>query len=544
MAKTKPATRIGGHAVAESLAALGAGVVFGIPGVHALPIWEGLRTTDLRVLGFRQELNAGFAADGHARVTGCPTPLVVSTGPGAFMTLAPLMEAFTAFVPLVVVSSQIRTEAIGKGRGHLHETPDQSASFAPLVKWTGRADRAEEIPEVLAEAWRRAATAPQGPVYVEVPYDVLNAPAGDQPVGRLDADPGVRAIPSATDLDRAAALLAAAERPLIVAGGGAVRSDATTELLELASLLDSPVATTYTGKGAFPERHALALGSAWDDAAHRELVTGADVILVVGSWLGYDVTDGFRLRLDGTLIQIDAAPERIGLNFPALALPGDAKATLKALLDRASGVGASREGAARAARVRASVEQGLSTQLDRRSLDVLAIVDDALPEGAAAAWDSTILAYTACWYLRADEPRRFLYPAGSSTLGYAWPAALGAAAALPDRPVLAVAGDGGFQYGLAELATAKQCALDAAVLVIDDGGYGILREYQTESGFDHTGVDLEHPDFLALCDAYGTPARRSSLGELAADLEWALSTRGPALVLLEAVLAMPEPSAS
>jgi acetolactate synthase I/II/III large subunit len=190
------------------------------------------------------------------------------------------------------------------------------------------------------------------------------------------------------------------------------------------------------------------------------------------------------------------------------------------------------------------VEQGLSTQPDRRSLDVLAIVDDALPEGAAAAWDSTILAYTACWYLRADEPRRFLYPAGSSTLGYAWPAALGAAAALPDRPVLAVAGDGGFQYGLAELATAKQHALNAAVLVIDDGGYGILREYQTGSGFEHVGVDLEQPDFLALADAYDVPARRSSRGDLADDIEWALSTHGPALVVLEEVLAMPQPTAS
>lgn len=543
MAKTKAATRIGGHAVAESLAALGAEVVFGIPGVHALPIWEGLRTTELRVLGFRQELNAGFAADGHARVTGRPTPLVVSTGPGAFMTLAPLMEAFTAFVPLVVVSSQIRLEGIGQGRGHLHETPDQSASFAPLVKWTGRAESAEQIPLVLADAWRRAATAPQGPVYVEVPYDVLLREAGDQPVGELDGSPEPRATPPRADLDRAATLLEGAERPLIVAGGGAVRSGASAELLELASRLDAPVATTYTGKGAFPERHELAVGSAWDDAAHRQLVSGADVVLVVGSWLGYDVTDGFRLRLDGTLIQIDAAAERIGLNLPALALPGDAKATLQALLDRIDTVG-QRDGPQRAGRLRASVERGLNAQSQPLSLEVLAIVDDALPEGAAATWDSTILAYTACWYLRADEPRRFLYPAGSSTLGYAWPAALGAAAALPDRPVLAIAGDGGFQYGIAELATAKQHELDAALLVIDDGGYGILREYQASSGFEHVGVDLQHPDLLALAAAYDIPARRSSANDLARDLDWALATRGPAIVVLEATLALPEPSAS
>ena len=459
------------------------------------------------------------------------------------MTLAPIMEAFTAFVPLVVVSSQIRLEGIGKGRGHLHETPDQSASFAPLVKWAGRAETADEIPEVLAEAWRRAATAPQGPVYVEVPYDVLLADAGDDAVEELDADPGPRATPPAADLDRAAALLEGAKRPLIVAGGGAVRSGATAELLELAERLDAPVATTYTGKGAFPERHELAVGSAWDDAAHREVVSGADVVLVVGSWLGYDVTDGFRLRLDGTLIQIDAAPERIGLNLPAFALPGDAKATLQALLDRTESEGRSRAGRARAAGVRASVDQGLKAQTQPLSLEVLAIVDDALPAGAAATWDSTILAYTACWYLRADEPRRFLsrrieHPrvrvAGRSR----------SSRGAPGPPVLAVAGDGGFQYGIAELATAKQHELNAALLVIDDGGYGILREYQASSGFAHTAVDLEHPDLIALAAAYDIPARRSSADDLARDLEWALSTRGPAVVVLEATLAMPEPSAS
>ena len=145
MRETRAETRIGGHVVAESLRELGAEVVFGLPGVHVLPIWEGLRATELPVLGFRQELNAGFAADGHARVTGRPSALVVSTGPGAFMTLAPLMEAFSAFVPVVVIASQIDAEAIGKGRGHLHETPDQTASFAPLVKWTGRANSTAEI---------------------------------------------------------------------------------------------------------------------------------------------------------------------------------------------------------------------------------------------------------------------------------------------------------------------------------------------------------------------------------------------------------------
>jgi acetolactate synthase I/II/III large subunit len=542
MQETRAGTRIGGHVVADSLQALGAEVVFGVPGVHALPIWEGLGATELRVIGFRQEVNAGFAADGYARVSGRTAPLVVSTGPGAFMTLAPLMEAFTAFVPLVVISSQINADAIGKGHGHLHETPDQAASFAPLVKWTARAGSPREIPAVLAEAWRRAATPPQGPVYVEVPFDVLHAPAGPEAIADLDGSPRPGPLPTDAELDRAAALLSEAVLPVLVAGGGVVRSGAAPELLELAARLDSPVASTYTGKGAFPERHPLALGSAWDDKAHRELLANADVVLCVGSWLGYDVTDGFRTDLPGTLIQIDAAPERIGINLPSIGLVGDAKSVLQALLERIP-AGDPRGGEVRAADVRERVARELASQPNRLALDLLETIEGVLPEGAAATWDSTILAYAACWYLHADAPRTFLYPAGSSTLGYAWPAALGAAAALPGMPVLAVAGDGGFQYGIAELATAKQHGLDAALLLIDDGGYGILREYQDGSGFDHTGVDLDHPDFVGLCEAYGIPGRRSSVEALGRDLEWALGVPGPALVVLEQVLAMPQPSA-
>jgi acetolactate synthase-1/2/3 large subunit len=535
------ATRIGGHVVAESLRGLGAEVVFGLPGVHALPIWEGLRSTDLRVLGFRQELNAAFAADGYARVTRKPTPLLVSTGPGAFMTLGALMEAFTAFVPVVVVSSQIRSDALGQGRGELHETPDQMASFAPLVKWTGRASSTNEIPAVLADAWRRAQTPPCGPVYVEVPYDVLRAPA-EANACDLDGVPQPLALPERAELDRAAALLAGAERPLIVAGGGVVRSDAGAELLELAVRLDAPVATTYTGKGAVPEAHPLAVGSAWDDTAHRELVAESDVVLVVGSWLGYELADTFR-GFAGIVIQIDAALERIGIASPALGLVGDAKAALEQLLARAEPAPA-RVGEARAAAVRAAVGRVLDAQSPSTAIDVLRAVEDVVPEGAAAAWDSTILAYTACWYLRARAPHEFLYPAGSSTLGYAWPAALGAAAALPTAPpALAIAGDGGFQYGIADLATARQNDLDVTLLLIDDGGYGILREYQDEAGFAHTGVDLDHPDFAAVFDAYEIPVRRSEKERLRDDLAWALEERGPSAVILQDVLRMPVPSA-
>ncbi len=538
----RPTTRLGGHVVVESLESLGAEVVFGLPGVHALPIWEGLRTSSLRTLAFRQEVNAGFAADGYARVSGRPAPLVVSTGPGALMALAPLMESAFAYVPVVVIASQIESDAIGKGRGYLHELPDQRASFAPIVKWCERATSVETIPKLLAEAWQRALTPPQGPVYVEVPVDILHRAADMPPVDGLTVEVEPPALPRVELLDRAAQILANAERPLIWAGGGVQRAEAWDEVLELATRLDAPVAATYMGKGTIPEDHPLALGTGWDERAYLEEVAQADAVLCVGSSMGYETTESFELRLGGSLIHVDAAPERIGVNYPALPLAGDAKAVLQALLERLSEPSGTGEGARRVAAVKERIARGLATQGRELELELLGSISRAVPAEAAHAWDSTILAYIAAAHMRAQRPRRFLYPLGSGTLGYAWPAALGAAAALPGTPALAVVGDGGFLYGLSEVATARQYELDATVLVVDDSGYGILRQYQQDAGFEHFAVDLTQPDFASVCESFGVPTRRSTPERLEADLAWGLATPGPGVVILEAVLEMTRPT--
>jgi acetolactate synthase-1/2/3 large subunit len=413
-------TRTGGHVVAETFESLGARVVFGLPGVHALPIWEGLRSTALDVVPFRQEVNAGFAADGYARVTGRPAPLVVSTGPGALMTLAPLMEAAGSFVPVVALSSQIERDAIGRGLGRLHELPDQPASFAPIVKWWGRAESVGEIPQLLADAWCRALTSPQGPVYVEVPVDLLQAHTKLR-LPEPDVWTPAPATPHPDVLDEAARLLSGARRPLVWAGAGVLRAAAWDELIALAEALDAPVAATYGGRGAIADDHRLALGSGWDERAHLDELAAADVVVCVGSSMGYELTDDYRLRLSGTLIRIDAAPERIAIGPRALALVGDAKATLAALLARLPNrVGG--DSGRRIAAVRERIERGLRAQGRNLELGLLRSIAAALPPDAVSAWDSTILAYIAAAHFPVEGPRRFLYPAGSSTLGYAWPA--------------------------------------------------------------------------------------------------------------------------
>jgi len=533
-------TRIGGHVVVECLEALGAETAFGLPGIHALAIWDGLRESRLRYLGFRTELNAGFAADGYARASGKPAPLLLSTGPGALNSLTALMEAASAHVPVVAIASQIPSELIGRGRGYLHELRDQRASFAPLVKWTGRAERAADLPDVLAEAWRQALTPPSGPVFVEIPVDVLTGEAGVEPVDELDWETAASTVPG---VEEAVRVIAAAERPVLWAGGGVSRSAAWPELAALAERVQAPVATSYMGKGTFPEDHPLAAGSAADEAAFKELVEGADVLVCIGTELGAETTGQYSLSPGGQIVQIDAAAERIGSTYPALGLVGDAKAVLGAILERLPAREPDGQAERAATEVRDRIGRGLDEQGRELERGLLETIREALPRDAVHAWDMTILAYWAGAHFPALSPRRFLYPLGSGTLGYAWPAALGAKAALPDAPVLAVAGDGGFLYNVAELASARQNHLGATLLLVDDGGYGILREYQRDSFGETFAVDLVQPEFVELAEAFGVPVRSTAPETLGEDLAWALAEEGPAVVVLRTKLEMWTPTA-
>jgi acetolactate synthase I/II/III large subunit len=524
--------RSGGDVVVESLEALGARIAFGIPGTHTLSIWERLRTSSMRSRVLRTELAAGFAAEGYARVSGQPAPLLLTTGPGALMSLAPLMEAAAAHTPVVAIASQIPGSLIGRRRGYLHELDDQLASFAPIVKWATRINSADMLPDVLAEAWRRAQTPPSGPVFIEVPVDILRAPTPDARPERLSGEPPASPAAAPDAVAEAARLLSAAERPVLWAGGGVLRSAAWDQLAALAQRLHAPVATTYMGKGAFPDDHPLAVGSSCDEPAFRRLLTEADVVLCIGTELGAETTGHWALEFSGSLIQLDAAPERIGLNYPALGLSGDARATLEALLECVTPRNGSAAAERRVVELRREIAGGLEKNARALEPELLRTIAEALPRDAVQAWDMTTLAYWAAAFSPALAPRRFLYPLGSGSLGYAWPAALGAAAALPQTPVLAVVGDGGLSYGLADLATARQHGSSVVLLLIDDGGYGILRSHQQRTYGNTHAVDLPGPDFASLMASFDVPVRASAPASLAQDLEWALGVQGPATVVL------------
>lgn len=541
-------TRIGGDVVVETLRALGADTVFGLPGQHALGLFEALRRADdLRVISGRVENNLAFAADGHARarLAANPdgpvpvTPLVVSTGPGALLTLASLQESHAASVPVLGISSQIPVAGLGGGRhGYLHELPDQQASFAGVVKSVHVVRRASQIPSALREAWTSAATAPYGPVWVEIPQDVLLGPAGIPPITSVTATPPpLEPLPEL--VTTAAELLGAAANPVILAGGGALRSGAHAELLALAEALRAPVISTFGGKGVFGWDHELS-GRSWLEDWHTtEFLAAADVLLVLGSGLG-ELSSNYReFAPRGRVIQVEADLGKLESNYPALGIHADVRPTLQALLEwvpmRASDGRAEKAVSGLLARVESRLD-GQDLAAERKLVDDIRA---ALPEGTQTFWDMTIAAYWA-WSAWNPEGAPIHTAQGAGGLGYGLPGALGGAAA--GGPTLAVSGDGGAMYGLAELATAVQHGLDVTWLIVDDGGYGILREYLTDTFGQSTATELTRPDFVALASSFGVPARLSSPDTVGADLAEALRTPGPSVVVLPALLKMFAPT--
>lgn len=539
-------SRTGGDVAIETLRALGARAVVGLPGQHALGLFDALRRSDLQLLAARVENNAGFMADGLARSTGAVAPLFLSTGPGALTALPALMEAASSSIPVLAVSAQVPVAGLGGGRhGYLHELPEQSASFAQIVKSTFTVRAVSQIPSALAEAWSLAASAPQGPVLVEIPQDLLLAHVGGELPPVADVTVTVTAPAPRDELIRLAAdLLSAAERPTVLVGGGAARAGARDEVVALAETLDAPVFTTFSGRDAMPGDHELHAGAWLEDIATTEYLEHADVLLVVGSALGELSSNYHTFAPQGRVIQIDADLGVIGSNHAGVGVHADARdalARLLGLVEREPDASSRAERVAEIRSLDATVQGRIAEQGLSAELAILRAVRDALPDEADSFWDMTMLAYWA-WSAWEGRGGRFSSAQGAGGLGYAFPAALGSAFGAPGHPVLAVTGDGGAMYGIAELATAVQHGLDVTWLIVDDGGYGILAEYMRGAFGVATATDLVTPDFAALAGSFGVPAVTTSVERLHDDLASALTMPGPSCVVLPATIGLFRPT--
>ena len=487
----------GAALIVELLAAEGVEVCFGLPGVHNLPLWEALRTSPIRLVGVRHEQAAAYAADGYARTTGRLGVALTTTGPGAANTLAAVGEAWAARSPVLVVATDIPSALRRPGayRGVLHETPDQAGMFAPVVKATQLAHTPAAVGPAAAAAIDEAVAAPTRPVYLEVSTDLLSA---EVPRGRQPRPPRIRPTPATAD--EAAARLADAERPLIWAGGGA--RDAAPAVRALAERLAAPVLTTYGGAGILPPGHPCLVGLPPHVPAAGRLWDEADVVVAVGSDLDGVQTQNFAQPQPPLLVAVNLDPAEPATNYRVdLLLQGDTAVCTTALAERIparDGLDALRQ---RLSELRAEA----CGAFDGRALRFLDAIRYAVPDEGVVVADMCIPGYWLAGFHTPGAPRRLQVPLGWGTLGYAFPAALGAALA-GQGPVVSVSGDGGFLFACGELATLAQEEIPLTAVIVDDGGYGMLRYDQERAGEAPYGVDLHTPDFVALAAAFGVRA--------------------------------------
>ncbi|MHA7292575.1 thiamine pyrophosphate-binding protein [Arthrobacter sp. HLT1-21] len=536
--------RNGGDLVVETLSALGATTVFGIPGQHALGLFDALSRSDLRFVSSRVENNSAFAADGFSRATGQVGVLFLSTGPGALTALAGLQEAYATGVPMVVIASQIPLEGLGARRkGMLHQLDDQKASAANVTKSQRLIQHASGIPSAIQDAWTEAVSSPQGPVWIEVPQNVLLDPVMVPQVEDALADPFDN--PPRVELVREAVKwLTESRRPAIVAGGGTRRGHAESWLLSIAEKLGAPVLCSPGGNGAFPWNHELSLQAWVEDRYVTEVLEDADVVLVIGSSLGEVTSNYFTLEPRGRIIQIDAEPRVLESNRPALGIRADAGQALAALDDALPVLARDRTGGydavALVAETLAKVQGRLDSQDLGKERTFMADIRAAAPAGLQTFWDMTIAAYWAwsCWDAKDGQ---FHSAQGAGGLGYGFPGAIGGAVGLGER-VLAVSGDGSSMYSIAELATANQHNLPVTWLIVDDGGYGILREYMEGAFGKATATELTRPDFVKLAEAFGVPAVKVAPGDVRQALEDSFAAEGPNVVVVETLLRLFAPT--
>lgn len=500
-----PGVSTGAQELADALVELGTEVVFGLPGVHNLPLWEALAATDIRLIGVRHEQTAGYAADGYARATGRLGVALVTTGPGAANTLAAVGEAMASAAPVLVIATDIPSTLRRPGvvRGVLHETSDQQAMFAPVTKGGFTVRATDQVGTTVHRAARLALQPQTGPVYLGVPTDYLSdaVPHRRPPAKPREPEADV------PDLARAETLLSNARRPVIWAGGGALRSGAGPAIGKLAETLAAPVITTFAARGLLPLDHPCLAPNPVHSPEVGELWDEADVVLAIGTDFDGLMTQNWLMPKPPKLIAINVDVDDAAKNYPPdITLVGDARRVVERLLPK------SRSGlddlTLRLAGIGRRVRQRIRDE-EPQAADLLSTLDEVVPSDAVFVSDMCVAGYWIGGFHRVREPRKLAYPMGWGTLGYGFPASLGTAAAGVGRAIC-VTGDGGFLYACGDLATLAAEQLPVTVIIVDDGGYGMLRYDQDKAGLPQRGVNWDSPDFVGLARSFGVHADRVS----------------------------------
>jgi acetolactate synthase I/II/III large subunit len=531
----------GGEAVVSALEMLGVRHVFGIVSVHNLPIYDAIaRRGTITPIGVRHEQAAAHAADGYARATGELGVVIASTGPGTTNTMTGLFEASFASSPLLLITGQIESGYLGKGKGFLHEAEHQRLMLSSLCRRVESVRRTEDIGRaVITVAEDIRAGRPQ-PGAVEIPIDQQYRRAD---VVLPDLRKNTAYASDADALAKVAEALSAATRPVLWAGGGVVSSGAGPALVALAERLGAPVVTTVEGRGAIPEDHPLCLGALTTSPSVEDVVASADMVLAVGTRFQGHSTRNWRLSIGGTLAHLDADPAVIGRNYPTeLPVVGDARLGLELLLGAISGVSTDPGHAEKAASAAEAARKDARTRIGEDHCRIMDAIRRHTPRESVIVRDATVPAYV--WgdrLLPILQPRTSVRPA-SAAIGPGLPFALGAAAG-SGQPTVLIAGDGGFMLHVGELVTAVQHNLPVVICLFNDHGYGVLRGIEARQ-FDgrNFGVDLTTPDFPALAKSMGVRATQAaSPAEFESAFREAIASGGPALLDIDLLSLAPLP---
>jgi acetolactate synthase I/II/III large subunit len=522
-----------GEYLVRLLESYGVELIFGIPGVHTVELYRGLPATKIRHVTPRHEQGAGFMADGYARVTGKPGVCFIVTGPGMTNIATAMGQAYADSVPMLVISAVNARNELAMGQGRLHELPSQRNLVAGVAAFSHTLLDPAQLPEVMARAFTVFNSARPRPVHIEIPLDIIVAEAAHLSAeawplpGRAAADPA--------SIARAATILKAAKRPLIIAGGGA--ADAAAEIAAIAEKLDAPVFMTINGRGILkPGDPKIMTGNLAMPPLLEELAT-SDAILAIGTEFGETemYPEPKPLTFGGPLIRIDIDPAQVVTGLRAdVPIAADAKLAAQSL-DAALGEGRQTgDGAARAKSVREKVEAGLWPAC-RTHGRLMEIITRALPN-ATVAGDQTEPVYAVNQIYEAPQVRSFFNSStGYGTLGYGLPAAFGAKLGAPDRPSVCLIGDGGLQFSVQELASAVEAGIATAVVIWNNTSYGEIKAFMAERDIPQIGVDIFTPDFVTLATALGCKASRpASIAELESDLKASATRKVPTVIEINA----------
>jgi acetolactate synthase-1/2/3 large subunit len=531
----------GSEILLESLKRQNVDVFFGLPGGAVLPLYDALYSAGIRHMLVRHEQAAAFAADGYARVTGKPGVCLGTSGPGATNLLTGLTSAMMDSIPVVALAGQVPASLIGKDGFQEADTIGMSLA---ATKQSFAVRRAAEIPAIVERAFRTAVSGRPGPVLIDLPKSVLlESSEADASSTQAATRPERKREFTEADIERAADMIFASDRAVLYVGGGAISSDAAKEIHELAELTQVPVTTTLMGLGAFPSRSPLSLGmlGMHGSYATNTAVCNSDLLIAVGARFDDRVTGRLNGFATGAKkIQFDVDPSEVNKNVRVdLSLVGDAREALIALIDvlKSRKAGSSRDRAKWLHQIETwRAEHPLAYDRDASAIKPQAVIETVSRIAADDAIISVDVGQHQMWtaqFYEFKEARTWLSSSGLGSMGYGFPAAMGAQMAFPDRQTIAFVGDGGFQMTLNDLATIVQYRVPVKIVILNNRVLGMVRQWQEIfHGERYCDINLEFaPDFVKLADAYGIRGTRVERpSDVRGAIEDMLSDREPRIL--------------